>query len=42
MLVADTLLGEPAGQFEIPGVESSACVLEQRLDCRGSASAGSQ
>jgi hypothetical protein len=39
---AETLRGEPAGQFKISGVESLARVLEQRLGCRGPASAGSQ
>ena len=38
---AETLRGEPAGQFKISGVESFARVLEQRLGCRGPASAGS-
>jgi hypothetical protein len=40
--LAETLRGEPAGQFKISGIESFARVLEQRLGCRGPASAGSQ
>jgi hypothetical protein len=41
-MAGETLLGEPAGQFKVSGVECFAGVVEQRLGCRGPASAGSQ